>query len=550
MSTTCEGIRRGFCCLCGIIAIFWGANLPAAQVAITAVKHNGAAITPTSSITALPGDVIEAELLVSGWANELPEGVRAYNLVLQGRKGVQSGSNGLVLPKGWKAAVIPKTCASPADCAPGEICQGLCVQPGHNPAFGAFIDETRPDYILHGLSSVGGVNVSSLDFVYFIQTFDSVGVTDPGKALYAGTLIVEIDEFACGTFRFQLAACEASFLVSLFSHQVSYPSFVPLDIKLAECPAIPLTSDPANCAIDARIPHPPGVPQTTLSWQAIDMSFSGSPTGLTPASFRSREVPASGAAPSITSLTPLAADAVRANLSTSAELVIWTCLEHRASSREICFAPLPGDVNQNGISDTNDVAALINDLRAIPTAPRLPLVQCDIDRSGRCAPRDITMLVDLLAGHGFDAWAGAEFHEPCPSTGDLDSRTPRGACCDRVARCQDDRPVEQCPAVDDRTWIQDAQCCEIPCFVPTGACCNMGTGDCQDGTAESSCAAVEESWHEDTTCDEIFCLTTLGACCNVDTGGCSDNRTREQCSGGSLVWLLGYECNEVGCVPR
>jgi hypothetical protein len=41
--------------------------------------------------------------------------------------------------------------------------------------------------------------------------------------------------------------------------------------------------------------------------------------------------------------------------------------------------------------------------------------QCDIDRSGQCAPPDILSLVDLLNGAGmYDVWLGRTL-PPCPS---------------------------------------------------------------------------------------------------------------------------------------
>lgn len=549
MGKHCERIRRSAGVLSGVVVFSCTSAAPAAQIAIMAVKHNGAAIAPTNVIQALPGDVVEAELMVSGWGSEFPDGVRAFNIVLQGRKGVASGDNGFVFPKGWNAAIAPIPCSSVEDCLSDEICQFLCVRPGHDPTLGAFLDESRPNYLLQGFLTAAGVNASSLDAVYFGQAIDSAGMLEQGEPLYAGSLILDVGEFACGSFRFQLAPCEATFLVSLSAHQVIYPTMVPLTIQLPECPVLPLSSDPLNCAIDARIPHPPGAPQTSLTWQAIDLFFSGNPVGLTTASFRTREVPA-GPPPTVASLTPLVGNAIRANFSQTIETTKWTCLEHRASSREICISHLPGDVNEDGLSEADDVMALVEDLRALPNAPRLPLIRCDMDRSGRCAPVDLLMLTDLLAGRGFSVWRGVEWTEPCPSTAALDSRTRRGACCDRFGGCVGNALESACPAANQRTWVEDADCCEVPCSEPMGACCDMGTGICTNDIPRSNCSSINEAWHENTGCGQVLCFPTLGACCNVDTGGCSDGLELEECIGASSVWLPGYACSASGCIPR
>ena len=96
----------------------------------------------------------------------------------------------------------------------------------------------------------------------------------------------------------------------------------------------------------------------------------------------------------------------------------WTCFTHDESGSQTCVGYLPADVNGDGTSNGDDVAALIEDLNGLADPP-LGLWQCDIDRSDACTPADLLRAIDLLNGADqYDpGWMDATFvdDEPCPT---------------------------------------------------------------------------------------------------------------------------------------
>lgn len=190
------------------ILAFCSAVIAAPTVSLKAVKKNNLAITPTNDIAATVGDIIEAEFYLSGWATELPYGVRGYDFVLAGRAGVTSGWLGQVLPVGWDAPPNNIYCGSSMDC-PTEypLCQFSepckCIGPSHSPELGAFITHWRADFIFCCYLTVfGGRNLRTLDYAYGFTMQEADGIGDFGLPYYAGTLKLKVQPDACGTFTF------------------------------------------------------------------------------------------------------------------------------------------------------------------------------------------------------------------------------------------------------------------------------------------------------------------------------------------------------------
>ena len=195
-------------------------------VSLQAVAINSQPIEPTNCLTSSLGDLIEAEFFVSGWGPAIGD-LRSYQLGLLGRRGVSSGQFGLVLPVGWDRPLdevfcsldehCPPdlhcmghlcVCSSDEDCPPDLFCfSGGCVGPNHNPSEGAWIDATRGDFVLVDLGEViQGIGTEFLDYLYFAVGVERGGVPDPGEARYAGTLLLEVSDDACGRFTFGLDA--------------------------------------------------------------------------------------------------------------------------------------------------------------------------------------------------------------------------------------------------------------------------------------------------------------------------------------------------------
>ena len=90
---------------------------PLATMSLKAVDINGTPVTGDQlHIVAERGDQITVELRVRDWATELPNGVRSYQAVVQGRIGAVSGANGTILPLGWDAPPLPAVCTTDDDC--------------------------------------------------------------------------------------------------------------------------------------------------------------------------------------------------------------------------------------------------------------------------------------------------------------------------------------------------------------------------------------------------------------------------------------------------
>lgn len=524
-----------------------------ATVALKAVRRNSVPINPPlASVVASPGDIIEANIFVFDWATELPQGIRAYELIIQGAMAAVSGTNGTVLPLGWDAAIEPVPCNTDPDCAFGEVCRPptfRCVRPDHNPTLGAFVIATRPDYLLFKFTNSGpDINTATLGYSYFSLAFEKDGASDTGQVTYAGTLILKVSEGACGTFTVPLASCGASLLASPSLDSIS-PQLNSLIIQLPECPPLPVASSPQNCSIDARIPSVPGITQALFGWDSLELHFNESPMGLTEASFRTRTVPV-GETSSVSSVeTGTVMDALETQLDQPIATERWTCVEHRPSLREGCLAALPGDVDQNQMVGAHDATALVSNLRRPGGQPSIPMFQCDIDRSGNCGPLDLLTLLDLLNGAGFEAWDGAAILPLCPSRNSLIERLPRGACCSQIGSCAENVLESTC-ASSFGTWVRDATCCEAPCLDALGTCCDIGSGSCANGVAQSSCLGIAHVWTESSLCSSVVCSAAQGACCNLDTGVCTDGVLRQNCSGPSDSWRPGAACGGADCRPN
>src|SRR5882672_5763817 len=81
-----------------------------ACVSLKAVSVNIGSIAPQNCINARPGDTITAEIRISGWGEELPLGVRAYEAMIDGTMGATSGMSGMIFPLGWDAPPHPNSC--------------------------------------------------------------------------------------------------------------------------------------------------------------------------------------------------------------------------------------------------------------------------------------------------------------------------------------------------------------------------------------------------------------------------------------------------------
>ena len=169
-------------------------------------------------------------------------------------------------------------------------------------------------------------------------------------------------------------------------------------------------SDPPDCALDAGYPHDPNDVGVSLGWDVVLITLDCEPPAVTPDSFN-----VSVGAPTVTSVDSLGAGVYRVNLSDVIPTPRWTCIEYIPSGQSVCLSHHPANANADLVSETADVSALIENL-GDAAIPPLPTWQCDIDRSGECAPADVLGAIDLLNGsESFEVWQGITLHTGCPN---------------------------------------------------------------------------------------------------------------------------------------
>ncbi|MFQ5413713.1 MAG: hypothetical protein ACE5E6_04560, partial [Phycisphaerae bacterium] len=175
-----------------------------------------------------------------------------------------------------------------------------------------------------------------------------------------------------------------------------------LDVTEGSAPAI-IDSEPPDGAIDARQPFEPDG-SNPGGFDSIVLAFAGSAAGMTASDF-AVSVDPPGDAPAVTDVlvdgdtATVVFDAIIPDRS-------WTTVTHVATGSSVRIGNLPADVNNDRISNANDILALIDDLNGI--GGPLAIYQVDADRSGIAGASDILRVIDLLNGAGvYDPYLGA-----------------------------------------------------------------------------------------------------------------------------------------------
>ncbi len=364
-------------------------------------------IPATNRINANPGDVIVAEIYASNWSPNGYEELMSYLAAID-VAGFHSGSAGTILPLGLDKTCLPCPCQSNDHCPDGYECHddGCCYGPDHNPEIGAFLDESRTDYVFEAQ------HFSMVDTLrYRFAGYQPVSIEWPyiPPPKYCGTLILSVSNDAAGTFTIP---------------------FVPEDTSLYDfyrSPILPLELEalvvvchgefcelqgwyPSNCAIDARQPSDPDG-SNRAGWDSIEITFAGCDTSkLGSEDFSVRAFPWCDPGPCMVRVIPNGNKATL--LLPGVPLGGWICVIYVATGEEVCLAHLPGDVNNDGTSAPTDILYLIDCLNGLTLCE---IWQCNVDRSAVCGPPDILRVIDLLNGAGaYDSWLNRNLPE-CPS---------------------------------------------------------------------------------------------------------------------------------------
>jgi len=173
-----------------------------------------------------------------------------------------------------------------------------------------------------------------------------------------------------------------------------------------------ISTDPPNCAIDARLPHDPANAATKYGFESIAITYNGECPSAVSGDFTVSTHPA-GPAPTIVDVASAGA-VLTLELSGPIDAGRWTCFTHTSSGAQACLGFLPGDPNNDRTAAPADILDLIDDLNNV-FVPPMAEYQCDSDRSLVCNPADILTQIDMLNGASeLAVWNGATL-PACPS---------------------------------------------------------------------------------------------------------------------------------------
>lgn len=172
------------------------------------------------------------------------------------------------------------------------------------------------------------------------------------------------------------------------------------------CPAgtVNFTS-PTSGTVDARIPHLPNNPTALRGYSAFTVQApAGSDRVECWSLCETDTVP--GSPNAIQSVVDQGRGQFLITLTRPITQGAATTITAKGSGTMATFISHPANVNSNSAAGPSDIIDLIDHLNGVRVPP-LNMWQCDIDRSGVCAPPDILSEIDLLNGSsGFRVWNG------------------------------------------------------------------------------------------------------------------------------------------------
>lgn len=337
---------------------------PGPAYSLEAIEINGQPIPggPVSRISIAPGDKFTMKAMLRDWS---PAGqkLRGYQLMMDADS-YKSGSAGAVQPIDYNA--VPDN------------------------AKNCFIDKKDPNYIQRDLDSIPVVDASSPNYRLMNVVLEGdqgpIGKQD-GKKYVAGTLKMNATEDARGQFTIKISPNpDATSLLTPGNQAIEPLRLEPLIVEVAEKTGQNriVSTDPPNGAIDAR-----RVGKDGKTWDSVQLKLGSAANGVTASDFTVEDgTPAPPKVLRVTADGPV----LMLTLDHPIRVGAWTAIVYPRGG-SVRIAALPGDVNNDGEADSNDVAALIETLNG---GPALPLYRMDIDRDGALTPRDLSALVDLL----------------------------------------------------------------------------------------------------------------------------------------------------------
>jgi Dockerin type I domain len=338
-------------------------------LSIEATAINGTPLPngPAARVVASPGDIIDAKFWVRDWS---PEGqiLRSYQITLD-PAGFLSGPAGKVAPIGYDDEGRTDNKAA------------------------SFLGESDPDFIHKGEHIIPLVHAIGTEYKWISVVFDSdtgpVSKQD-GTKKSCGLVKLQVSDDARGEFTITVIKDrELTMFNDPKNNKVEPLNFEPLSIDVPEAGrwARIGSSIPPAGAIDARI-----APEKSGSaWTTIMLISSGDASALSPSDFTVTDGTNN---PPVIKKMEVSESSVTLHLDRAIRSKRWTVVTHTPSASATRVAHLPGDVNNDGRSDTNDIAQLIESLNGGGT---LSLFQIDLNTDGTANTEDLATLIHFLA---------------------------------------------------------------------------------------------------------------------------------------------------------
>ncbi|MBI1827389.1 MAG: hypothetical protein HY287_06185 [Planctomycetes bacterium] len=316
-----------------------------------------------SRISIAPGDTIKIKMMLRDWSPK-GEKLRGYQAMIDSSS-YTSGEGGAVQPVDYNK--VPDNGAN------------------------AYIDRKSPQYIFPGLDSFPVVDAGHPDYrwmnVLLNKDTDSPGCKQDGKKYECMGLNMQATPDANGTFTIKLSANpDATSLLTSEDKSVDGLKLEPLIVEVStkNVQNRIVSTDPPDGAVDARRN------KSGHSWDSLQLTLNVPPKDLTPKDFTIED-----GSPSPPKITRVNADGsvVVLTLDHAIRTGAWTTVTF-PSAGKFKVGALPGDVDNDGETNSNDVSALID---AMNGTKRLPLYRTDIDGDGALTSRDLSALVDILS---------------------------------------------------------------------------------------------------------------------------------------------------------
>lgn len=364
-------------------ALALAAPLEAAVYSLEAVAVHSFPIPggPVNRITIAPGDPLTVKIFLRDWSVN-GERLRSYQAEID-KASYSSGDSGTVQPVGFLVKRAPG--------ADSEY---------------AYVDRKDPQYVHAGLGGITIADVHNAPGYRWLNVLINrdEGPISPqdGTKFYCGTVHLEASEDAKGVFTIQFVEGPEYTGIRDPDNDALLPvSVEPLivEVRPGWTRLMIVSTVPPDGAVDAREPMDASRARAG-GIKTVEITFTGSTAGVSAGDFSIED--GTDKPPKIRGLT---AEASRVRFSLDRDLHVgrWTRITYRPTGSVFKLGRLPGDVNNDGVSDSRDILALVESLNE---QIALPLYRTDIDRNGEVGPEDVLRVIELVSP-GFSRAAAA-----------------------------------------------------------------------------------------------------------------------------------------------